>query len=270
MSLILEALRKSEAERQIGRAPGLLTPMQLPLQQRSGRRLVWVALAAMLLLIALAFAWWLGRSGLAVPVTDSGGGHVVAVAPRSDAGDANAPSPAPTVDLAPPQTPVPTAGASAAGAPKLPVAGPADLPNDPDFASTERESLPMPAPTSPPTLSAPPVASENNPLRDAVVPTAPPDASTTATAADAVAPPRPAEERVPSLRSLSEAERGGLPPLRLNMHVFNEVAERRFVLIDGRRLAEGDQIVEGVTLQSIRRDGALVEIRGRRVLIERP
>jgi general secretion pathway protein B len=39
MSLILEALKKSEAERRLGRAPGLSTPM--PSFRRRRRNLMW-------------------------------------------------------------------------------------------------------------------------------------------------------------------------------------------------------------------------------------
>src|SRR5688500_14815166 len=63
MSLILDALKKSEAERQLGRAPGLTSPMPLR-RGETGERArsplryaLWLAIVAM----AIAAAWWLAR-----------------------------------------------------------------------------------------------------------------------------------------------------------------------------------------------------------------
>jgi general secretion pathway protein B len=141
----------------------------------------------------------------------------------------------------------------------LPAAGPADVPSDPDFASTERESLPLPPPALTPTPAP-------------IVPAAPaqPDPSGGQIAAVPPSSVLPPDLAVTPLRTLSDADRAGLPPLRLSMHVFNDEPQRRFVLIDGRRHAEGAQVSSDVVLREIRRDGAVLEIRGRRVLIERP
>jgi general secretion pathway protein B len=250
MSLILEALRKSEAERQIGRAPGLLTPVALrPAQRSRARGPLLFAAALLLLLAALALAWWLGRSAAEppaaapaeapamVPASPTTLTPVASDAPSAYPTPADSPADAAPAALAPPRSPLPTAG-------------PGDLPADPDFASTERESLPLPPPAS--ALPAPP----------------PPPAATAPLPETAPAPVE-AEGATP-WRTLSEAERAGLPPLRLNMHVFNDEPTRRFVIIDGRRLAEGEQIAADVLLTEIRRDGAVLEVRGRRISIERP
>ncbi len=257
MSLILEALRKSEAERQIGRAPGLLTPM--PVLRSSRRRHGWrwaTLLGALLLAAALGAAWWLGRSG-AQPAADDRPPDASA---RATAGEPHE-APATTPAAAPPMV---ATAAPAAPAPReaLPAAGPVDHPSDPDFASTERESLPMPP------------ADATRPRPVAVPPVAPPAASAAATASPSPAAadvaPVPVDEWLPPLRTLTEAERGGLPPLRMSMHVYNEDPARRFVLVDGRRRVEGDVLGEGVRIERIRRDGAVLELRGRRVLLERP
>ncbi len=262
MSLILEALRKSEAERQIGRAPGLLTPMAMTTTPNAGRRGWLVGGLVVLVAVAIALAWWLGRNGQSAAST-SNEPTAGELAPSA------VPTPAAVSNVAVQSLPPPAADASVAPpAPRpLPAPGPADFPSDPDFESTERESLPVPAPAS----AAPPITA----VPITAVP--PPAVPTLAVPAEAVAPATaPIANAVPAgpattpLSALTEAERTGLPPLRLSMHVFNAEPSRRFVMIDGRRRAEGDALAADVKLAEIRREGAVVDIRGRLVLIERP
>ncbi|MGQ0802015.1 MAG: general secretion pathway protein GspB [Pseudomarimonas sp.] len=267
MSLILEALRKSEAERQMGRAPGLLTPMSMGPVEPSRRRWWWVGLVIALVVIAIALAWWLGRNGQL-------GANEAAPAVVASAA-APTPRQLPAVVAAPndtqPAAATPITTPPAATRP-MPAAGPADFPSDPDFESTERESLPLPAPVStpPPTPTAP-VTTTQPPAAITAVASTP--ASATAPKPAPIEPPAIAVADVPAttpLSALSEAERAGLPPLRLNMHVFNAEPSRRFVMIDGKRHAEGDPLAAEVKLVEIRREGAVVDIRGRLILIQRP
>lgn len=57
--------------------------------------------------------------------------------------------------------------------------------------------------------------------------------------------------------------RAGLPPMRLSMHVFAEDPARRFAIVDGIRLREGDTLDAGLRLREIRRDGLRLEWQGR-------
>ncbi len=75
---------------------------------------------------------------------------------------------------------------------------------------------------------------------------------------------------MPDLASLGHEARGRLPPLKVSMHVYTEDPAGRVVIIDGRRLREGDPIDERVRLAEIRRDGSLVELEGRRYRLPRP
>lgn len=258
MSLILEALRKSEAERQLGRAPSLLTPVSIGHAPATSRRWLLVATVAVVLIGAIAAAWWLGRNGVSESITSMD--SATSIAARQPAPALPAPTEAePVVSSAS----RPTQLAPMVAREPLPAVGPADLPSDPDFESTERESRPLPAPQ--PKGLEPSVAISTQPAALDQLPEV------------AGAQPAPNvdasidnEQSATPLRMLSAAERTDLPPLRLNMHVFAEAADRRFVMIDGRRLTEGDQIATDVVLKTIRRDGAVLEIRGHRVLIERP
>lgn len=54
------------------------------------------------------------------------------------------------------------------------------------------------------------------------------------------------------------------------MHVFSDAPAGRFALIDGRRIAEGDTLADGLSVVEIRRDGVVLDLNGRRFLLPRP
>ncbi|OAB56809.1 hypothetical protein AY599_06475 [Leptolyngbya valderiana BDU 20041] len=62
--------------------------------------------------------------------------------------------------------------------------------------------------------------------------------------------------------------RRSLPALTLNIHVFSDLPEERFVLINGERYVSGDELVDGAQLVDIRREGAIVDYRDYRFLLE--
>lgn len=57
--------------------------------------------------------------------------------------------------------------------------------------------------------------------------------------------------------------------MKLSMHVWNSEAGKRFAIIDGQRIAEGSLLGSSV-VEEIRRDGVVLNINGRRVLLSRP
>lgn len=72
-----------------------------------------------------------------------------------------------------------------------------------------------------------------------------------------VAPPQP-------YASLPAKLRRALGPLNLDLHVFGDRPERRFVLINSRRYRQGDWLAEGPLLESIDPDGVVLSYRGQR------
>jgi len=62
--------------------------------------------------------------------------------------------------------------------------------------------------------------------------------------------------------------RRSLPALTLNIHVFSDLPDERFVLINGERYVSGDELVDGAQLVDIRREGAIVDYRDYRFLLE--
>ncbi|MBW8367886.1 MAG: general secretion pathway protein GspB [Arenimonas sp.] len=240
MSMILEALRKSEAERQRGRAPGLFVEQQLA-HSRQKRLPVWAwVLSALLVAVLLAWAWreW-SRPASGTPKS---------VAAAGVAGTAAQPPPAP---VSPPYEPAPSDPAALPSITLAPRPAPAQAPApaaSPAAAAQVPEpaaSLAAPAAPRPETIVAP-------------IPVAAPPAVTAA------------PEALPGLGALAAGERAALPPLKLSMHVFAEDPGQRFVILDGQRLGQGASPAAGVVLEEIRRDGLVLSVNGQRLLLARP
>jgi general secretion pathway protein B len=58
--------------------------------------------------------------------------------------------------------------------------------------------------------------------------------------------------------------RNRLPPFSMNVHVFNDDPKRRFVYINGRKLTEKQESPEGLRLERIVADGAVLSFDGER------
>ena len=65
--------------------------------------------------------------------------------------------------------------------------------------------------------------------------------------------------------AVPDGVREALPSFNVTVHVWNEDPSRRFIVVDGKFLHTGDEIVPGVRLASITRDGEIVEFRGYRI-----
>ncbi len=66
------------------------------------------------------------------------------------------------------------------------------------------------------------------------------------------------------LADLPAEQRKQLPPLRISMHMWDQNPTRRFVIIDGARLGEGDRIGDAV-IEQIAADSVLLDWNGRRL-----
>lgn len=226
MSLILDALRKSEAERRRGQAPDLFAPTPLSRKPSSPGRDVRgiLGLVGVLVLIAVVW-WWRGASApTAAPVAPVVTPEATIIAPTPVTVASNRVEPARDAHT------------------DTPVAKPVPPP------ATVRES----------TTDTPPPAASIAPA----VPPAPIDLPT-------IAEPVPEAEALPTLSALSTEERASLPALKLSMHYWSETAERRFAIIDGQRVTEGSSLGGSIVAQ-IRRDGVVLDLRGRRYLLPRP
>ena len=238
MSLILEALRKSEAERRRGHMPDLHAELP-PVPARAATATPWrwrVALAAAALL-ALA-AWWTTpalRSRENVAATQPSA-TVVAAAPalpRVSRLQPMPPSQRPSVQAKPSAASTADAGDTS---PAARIAAKA-APSGEEDHRARADATAAPAETPRPTAQ-----------------------STTATP---LPPPAAGADVAPmQLSDLAPQARKALPPLRLSMHLWNDDPSRRFVILDGERLAEGDRI-GNLVVTTIVRDGVLLDWNGR-------
>ncbi len=285
MSFILDALRKSEHERQQKTGPGLA---EIPAAPRKPKSNVWATAVVALLIVNL----------VAIGVL------MLRRSSHTDSGEAAATStPAATTAATPASTPAPTQPAV-------------------EEPSTVPEAQPQPTlRTSPP----PAVAPGRNPLEAEVsggaqdidagiaasaasVPAGPPavtraspgaaataggvttigggggsvryepipqsvveraiaaESRTTApTPAPAAPRPAPAEAALPSADEITAS--GGVPSLHLDLHVYSTRPAERFVFVNSHKYREGDTMQEGPTVEQITPTGAVLTYRGSRFLL---
>lgn len=237
MSLILDALRKSEAERQRGKSPGLFATTPGVQREMFPRMKLWPVLVFLAFLLASAWVIWRGESRRAQREAEAVAAVVPNAVPLVEVGDALSEAPASAAVASPPQ-PVAMVATPSASAPPMP----------PTVAASRLPAIP--APSTMVTQPAPAITLSASPL-----PAAPAES--------------PAEEALPSVAVLDTATRASLPPLKLSMHVYGQDPAKRFAIIDGKRVSEGSLLGSGV-VEAIRRDGVVVNINGQRVLVPKP
>lgn len=230
MSLILDALRRadSERERERGAVPGLHAQQMEPAAVETtaaARALPWLAAAVVAAALLLAAAAWLvvGRE-----------------APRAAAAPAVA-QPAAQAPALPPPPP----GAAAASAPPLPA--PAASPPEPRPVA---EPAPWTAPDG-----------GRKAGTDAVAAAAAPTPEVRTLTAPSVAP---AEARITSREQLPEDLRAQLPPLAVGGSIYSASAAERSLIIDGRIVRENDRLTADLTLEQIRPKSAVLRFKGHR------
>jgi general secretion pathway protein B len=305
MSLILEALKKSETRRRLGEAPDIGTPFTVKSRRRNPWPLIAIAIA-----VAAGVGWWYARtmprpndantvvslpSPPAPPAVGKGAADArqtqtpaakAGAAVRESAGVQSRPRPDGSV-AGPAAKPPARADAGAAGVtapggvdaqalrpvtqhfslPATPPPAPATVNPNPANVPAAAAQAPIGRAT-PPSIPAAP-APARPPAEPAVAPPAQPP--TAATAQPAVAPPpASAAPAVPQYYELAYALRKDIPQFNLSMHVFAPDAAARFVVVDGERKVEGDTVKEGLVLREVRTDGIILEFRGQRFFYPRP
>ena len=112
-------------------------------------------------------------------------------------------------------------------------------------------------------LPAPPVAAPPPPRPALAAPASP--------AAPAPPPVRPAAApaAVDATEDAPPITSTGLPAVKLSMHMWDADPAKRFVIIDGQRMGEGDRS-GGLAVIAIRRDGVIVERNGLRAKVPLP
>jgi general secretion pathway protein B len=243
MSFILDALKKSESDRQRQSGPALFEVKLAP--PRTGLPSWAIAVGALLLVNLGVVMWMLLR-------------HSTTRAPE-------APEVAAARVSAPPR-PAP-ATAVPAVATDHPPAPPTTAPSTSAQPALASRSAPVPA-----TLPAAPVAARG---AGAAAPP-PPNPEDLAPASEPASPAvlsphvrRGTADGVPLYQDAAAAADARLPQLRLDLHVFAARTQDRFVMINMHKLREGDSLPEGVHVESITPEGAVLSYNGSRFLLPR-
>jgi general secretion pathway protein B len=284
MSYILEALRKSQQDREIGQVPTLAT-QPLFTSQESGRN-AWGLAAMALAGLAVAIALYAALRGgpevapPAPPVTQTAG-----PAPVGAPVTAPAPGASPALPATPPPAAAPMAAAPTVPSTPLAAPGTASVPATPP--ATTPGSAP---PASPPVRLPAPEDDElveagidetggesaaNNPgfvpsphPRDGIPDDLRQDIQSfkdeikggqggkAAKKANNQKPVPPQERRLP--REVEER----LPSFLLTVHIYDAEPAKRFVVIDGRKLRQGDASRAGILVEEILPDGVALSFEG--------
>lgn len=271
MSILLDSLRKSEAQRKIKDAPSIHSAQPYGAAASAPAR--WPAIA-MIGLVAVAITWF----GL----RQYAGTGPEADAPRGDDSAQQAPLPDPETD-----GPVPDGLVPDGSQPRTPVERLAQT--DEGIAAVPDEVSSEPADPTPADRIADFTASEDLQAdtqedyeeqlqaeelasdRDAPVDRSLDDGAVEELARVGRAEPmraEPEEGEVMSYWQLPQTWRSEMPEFKLTVLVYAEDPEERFVLLNGERLREGDEIEGGVVLEEIRRSGAVFSYRSRQFMVK--
>ena len=256
MSFILDALKKSESDRQRQSGPALFEVRVAPPRTRLP---LWAIAIAVLLVVNLGVVMWM-------------------LMRHQHASSAAAPQPVTTAATTPPSTgiPVPVVATSAPAAPGTAAPAPAapsalTPPSALAAAPGTAGALAGTAAPTPPTTHAAASA-----LAGTV--NGAPDSANAEDYAPAEEPPAPGlgnhvrrgtASGVPLYQDLSATPGTQLPQLRLDLHVFAARPQDRFVMINMHKLREGDTLPGGVHLDSITPEGAVLSYNGSKFLLPR-
>lgn len=232
MSFILDALRKSENERQRGSIPDVARiPLVVP-EPRMPRWALMTMTLLTLLVIGLAAAWWqTQRSGF--------DGNLGAAYSRPEPASTSTEPFSPTAREVAPRALVETR------------------------PSVQAQTGRPPAPRD--AAAAAGNATETPALRNEGASNGRPDADAGARVTlRAAAPTRPAAPRSTPPPSLAQVRASGLdvPALELQLHSYSESAARRFVFINGARYSENQTMAAGPRIQRITPTGVVLSYGG--------
>lgn len=258
MSYILEALKKSQQERELGRVPTLDANLY-PAPEAAARSNPWSLAAVGLAMLAVIIALYAAlRDDPLVPVVESelgasGKGKTVSESPRE----------------VPP-------GVVASGAAVEPGASAAEPGADAGVQTAETAELEPPvepvAALPPPRRMPPPEP------RSAVDARIPPRSTGSAVPEDIRAeieafkdevrggrpaqPARPAAAVPPEQLRLPPDVEARAPAFLMTVHVYDEDPSKRFVLINALKTREGERTREGLVLEQILPNGAVLSFKG--------
>lgn len=269
MSLIHEALKKVERQRQVGTAPTLDSPQFR--RHRRAPRWPWLLLLVLIFLVAGAWIW-------RVPLVHNARSVASQLVGSNEAGSGerttaqaapNARQPAPGVPAATIASNQVQADGNQSVGTTPPIAGKTAEPALPGKAKPEAQATPggislAPAnvvPAKSEQAAAPTNTTSNPHLAEPAAPTSP------ATKSAAVGQLK--GEGPPMYWELPYAQRRDIPELSISMHMYTEKPAERFVIINGVRQVEGDTLPSGLKLIAINPDSITLDKDGQHFRVPR-
>lgn len=269
MSILLDALKKSEEQRQLGKTPEIHDPADHVPAGRRKAGLPWIPL--FLVAVAAAVISWYGWQQFAEPEMDAESESAEVAQPRRPqvmsrqaAGqpeqealeqDIRGQDPQPEA-----RTPIETFSTTEEDSP------------DDALVSGETEQNRQQLAEQFSQFQKPADEPERKPVPEQEADQAPAPAEEERTLASPASPEEPASmephiSQPISYWELPQSVRGNLPEFHITVMVYAEEPEHRFLLLNGQRLVEGDS-AGGVELEEIRRDGAVFRYRTYRFLVK--
>jgi len=253
MSYILEALKKAQAERQLGSAPDIHTPAPVhvpPAAATPNRKPLLIGLGAGAVAAALV-------AGIMWRSTTPEGEPAVLARVDTPAGNMAA---APVVAVAdvPPVAATPVAPAAAPRASQM--NGAAAVPPPAAAPAAPAPSTPAPRIAAAPT---PAPAVPRDPAPEAVYLPAPARAPEPPTA-PVRAPDPAAEETLRTLQQLPEAIQREVPKVAVGGYIYSPNPADRLLLIDKTLRREGEEVAPGLVLERLMPKYAVMNYRGTR------
>jgi len=236
MSYILEALKKAQAERQLGNAPTIHAPQPVQVNAAAGGAaaqrkplLLGLGAGALVVLGGLALMWQRG------PAQNTQAAQAVQPVPPSAAsGPASA-----TLAVRAPDMPPPAPAAPRALAPAPASRTVADLRTDARVAAA----------------GAPPAAAAAQP--QAAQPAGPRPQSASPSAAAAAS-----EDSLPLVQQLPEQVRSQIPRVSFGGYMYSANAADRLLLVDNALRHEGEEVAPGLVLEKLLPRAAVLNFRG--------
>jgi general secretion pathway protein B len=262
VSFILDALRKSEHQRQKSTGPGLA---EIPVAAPRTKTNVWATAAVTLLVVNLtAVGVLLLRRADSPPAPDTA---APAAAPPATTTTPAAGNPT----LAPP-TPAPV---TVPVAPAAPAQRPVETGRNPlaeELGDAGQGLDPAMADAAASVPAGPPaVARQEPPRRGGSVVYAPVPEAGDVPYSPPPAEPEPGAGAAPAaaptgagLPGADEMVARGMPELHLDLHVYSTVPKQRFIFVNSRKYGEGATLQEGPVVEAITPDGAVLNFRGSR------
>jgi general secretion pathway protein B len=272
MSYILEALKKSQQERELGHVP-TLESTSFTVEEGSARPSPWVLSAMILAALAVVIALYSAvRGNLGAP-------RVAEPAPQESQSAAGE-----LADRVPPPTQTAAGPVAEEPDPLLSAPRPEDTESSAPVTEVAEEPAPsvvVEAPKAPPPEAVPPPPVQ--------VPSAPPEpppapvrSERTQVPEDLIAdieafkreireeqsskvrPKKVSPKIKPQDLRLPKEMRNRLPEFVMSAHIYDQEPTKRFVLINGLKTREGEESREEITVEEILPDGAILSFEGNR------